>query len=30
MNSHMVPPLEEKLTEELDRILKTAKKKLGV
>jgi trimethylamine--corrinoid protein Co-methyltransferase len=30
MNHHVVPPLEEKLTEELDRILKTAKKQLGV
>jgi len=30
MNHHMVPPLEGKLTEELDRILKTAKKELGV
>lgn len=29
MNHHTVPPLEEKLTQELDRILKTAKKELG-
>jgi len=28
MNNHRVPPLEEKLTQELDRILKTAKKQL--
>ncbi len=29
MDHHEVPPLEEKLTEELDRILQTAKKELG-
>lgn len=29
MNHHRVPPLEEKLTEELSRILKTAKNELG-
>ncbi len=29
MNDHEVPPLEEKLTQELDRILKTAQNELG-
>ena len=29
MNDHKVPPLEEKLTQELDRILKTAQNELG-
>jgi trimethylamine--corrinoid protein Co-methyltransferase len=29
INHHVVPPLDEKLTAELDRILKTAKKELG-
>ena len=29
MDTHIVPPLEEKLTQELNRILKTAKKELA-